>query len=102
MADMQAELHTLKDWREKTVDPKLEDHEKRIDKTESILDKTEGKFKVIIWLNGVIITLLVGILLSLFTWVLNHVTFHVEATPPVVSQSQQPQDAVFQKHQVAR
>lgn len=75
------------------LDPLVRDKggiEERVDGLESDRDNWKGSLRVIIWLNGVII----GILLLLGGWCLQHLTIRANFDNPGVSSSQKQQIAV--------
>jgi hypothetical protein len=73
------------------LDPLVRDAgglEARVNILESDRDEWKGSLRVIIWLNGVII----GILLLLLGWCLQHVTIRADFAPPGVSSQQKPSE----------
>jgi hypothetical protein len=75
------------------VDPKVDDLADRVDSLEATRDKIEGKFTVIVWLVGVNITLMLSLLVALFTWGLNHITVRVYDVKPQLTSTSIPQNA---------
>lgn len=74
---MDVRLGRLEEWRDSKVDPHLDSHERRIDSLEASRDETKGSLRVIIWMNGIIIAMIIGMMVALFTWGLGHVTLHL-------------------------
>ena len=77
MADMDVRLGQIEEWRKSKIDPALGDLEKRTDSLEQDRDTLKGSLRVIIWLNGVIIAMIISTILALFTWGLGHITAHL-------------------------
>lgn len=77
MADMDVRLGQIEEWRKSKVDPTLGDLEKRTDSLEQDRDTLKGSLRVIIWLNGVIIAMIIGGMVALFAWGLGHITIHL-------------------------
>jgi hypothetical protein len=48
----------------------------------------KGSLKVIVWLNGIILSLVVLLIAALFGWGLSHITLRVESAPPSMSSTQ--------------
>ena len=63
------------------LDPKMGVMEGRVDVLESFRDTIQGSLRVIIWMNGVVITILVAMILALFGWGLSRITLKVENAP---------------------
>ena len=56
------------------LDPRVEKLETRVDSLESSRDKMDGKLVIIVWLVGLNVTLMIGLILTLFTWGLSHIS----------------------------
>jgi hypothetical protein len=66
-------------------------HTKDISDLHDFKSNTQGKFTIIVWLLSGLLTLQIGMIVSLFVWGLNHITLRVEAQP--ITQSKIVQDA---------
>jgi len=94
--ELETEVALLVDWRENTVDPKLASHSTRLTVVETNQSEWKGSVRVIIWLNGIILSLVIVLLGTLFGWGLSHVTLRVEsASPSTIGAVQSPQDAAL-------
>jgi len=82
-----AAVRVLEDWRGSHVDPTLKRHGEQIGDLLKFRDATEGKFAVIMWVTGITMTLVIGLIIGLFGWALTHVTFTVKTEPMAHSQS---------------
>ena len=71
------------------IGPVVRNVEDRVDDLESSRDSISGMLKVIAGLQ----VLVVGMLIALFSWGLNHMTFHSEWEKPEHSRVQLPQDS---------
>ena len=67
------------------LDPQMDDLAKKVDSLESSRDKLDARIAIIVWLVGINITLMVGLILSLFAWGLNHITLKVLDEKPQIS-----------------
>ena len=65
-----------------------------------IKDKLLGSLKVLIWMNGIIMAVLVVILGTVLTWSLNHITIRTNfSAPGIISQDQiPPTDSAVEPH----
>lgn len=83
MANMQSVLEIL--------DPKVAGIEGRVDQLESDRDTAKGMLKVIMVLE----ILIVGLVVALFAWGLNHMSFHSDFERPEHSDIHAPQDSAM-------
>lgn len=85
---MQVELANVQSCLE-ALDPLVRDKgglEDRIDSLEATRDNLGGKFTVIIWLVGLNVSILVGLIIALFGS--GKLTIHANFAPSVISSSQ--------------
>jgi len=61
-----------------SLDPAVEDLKLKVDSLESSRDKMDGKLVIIVWLVGLNVTLMIGLLITLFGWGLGHITLKAE------------------------
>ena len=73
MAEIETDVAILKDWRIKLVDPELQSHGARLMDIEENQSEWRGSLKVIVWLNGIILSLVVLLMATLFGWGLSHI-----------------------------
>lgn len=72
-----------------SISSRLEDHELRIRDLEEQSAEWKGSLRVIVWLNGIILALVLGLIVALFGWGLSHITLKAEFKPDSpVSQNQ--------------
>jgi hypothetical protein len=71
---VEVELASVQTYLEGTVDPAI----CQIDELLAFKNKTQGQFTVIIVLNSAILVLVTGLIITLFTWGLNHITLKVQ------------------------
>jgi hypothetical protein len=70
-----------------SLDPKVATIDCRVDSLEATRDKLDGKFVIIVWLVGVNIAILIGVMVAFCTWGLNHIQIHAIAAPMITSQA---------------
>lgn len=88
MAEIGEDVAVLKDWRVKVVDPGLRDHGDRLMSIEENQNEWKGSLKVIMWMNGVILSLVIVLLGTFLAWGLSHVTLRVDNSQGVSSMHQ--------------
>ena len=81
MSDLSTDVRVLQEWRKDVVDPALTDLSHTTSSLKTGWDKLEGKLVVITWINGLIATLIVGLLIALFTWGLSNFKLKVQVDP---------------------
>ena len=86
--DTDTELERLQSWAEH-IDPCIKLLEEDVRELRDFRNTVSGVMKVVAALQVVI----VGILIAMFSWGLNHMTFHSDYEPPQHSQVQKPQAA---------
>jgi hypothetical protein len=95
---VEVELSRVQSWLE-IADPVIAKMADRVDSLESYRDINQGSLRIIIWLNGIILALMVGMIVALFTWGLSHISLRVENIPQSEhSALESPQDAGIGKH----
>lgn len=60
------------------LDPAVEKLKEQVDSLESSRDKMDGKLVIIVWLVGLNVSLMIGLLITLFGWGLGHITLKAE------------------------
>ena len=80
---VEVELANLQSAVEDAV-PRISRLEANVDDLQSDRDSLKGSLRVIIWMNGIMLSLLIALIIALFSWGLNHLSMHAaltEATP---------------------
>lgn len=89
---VEVELASIQTWAE-GIDPVVEGHTAEIGQLRTFKDSTEGKFTVIVWMNGIILALVTGMIVALFAWGLSHITLRVSSDPTSITESHSPQES---------
>ena len=72
------ELARIQTYIESEVEPELTMLRQTTSELKADRDSLKGSLRVIIWLNGVILGLVVAMIVSLFSWGLNHISLKAE------------------------
>jgi hypothetical protein len=87
---VEVELARVQSWVE-DADPRIDAVEKAQEKVQSDIDGWKGSQRVIIWLIGVNISLMCGLIIALFVWGLDHITLKAHFTDPIYQSFQNTQ-----------
>ena len=99
---VQVELANLQSFAE-DADVTLRELSQRVDQLESHWDKIQGSLKVLVWMNGIVMSLVVLLIGALFVWGLNHITIRAVASPMITSSEiSPPQDTSLPSAYVAK
>lgn len=60
------------------LDPAVSALEGKVDVLESNRDRMDGKLLIIVWLVGVNVSLMIGLIITLFSWGLGHISLKAE------------------------